>query len=149
MDIKFRHIVRAVIVHENKILIARLKGAHSFLPGGGVEPGEGAKNALKRELYEELGVEGSIGRFMGGVETHRVDEKGILQHEVSHLFEVSSDYLKSYSTPMSLEEHLEFYWIDLSTESIKQHDVLPQVLQEQIVRLKVGQECAWITTFMP
>jgi ADP-ribose pyrophosphatase YjhB (NUDIX family) len=148
MEVNFRQIARAVIVHENRILIARLKGAHSFLPGGGIELGEGAQNALKRELQEELGVECTITRFMGVVETHRADEKGILQHEISHLFEVSSD-LTSCSAPISLEEHLEFYWIDLSTESLKENNVLPKVLQEHLVKLKVEQDCAWITTFTP
>lgn len=45
MDTKFRHVVRDVIVHQNRVLIVRLKGAHSFLPGGGVEVGEGFKSA--------------------------------------------------------------------------------------------------------
>lgn len=54
MSIQFRHIARAVVVSDGQILIARMKGAHSFLPGGGIEHGEGAVTALKRELREEL-----------------------------------------------------------------------------------------------
>lgn len=34
MNIKFRHVARALIIDENKVLICKLKGAHSFLPGG-------------------------------------------------------------------------------------------------------------------
>ncbi|MBD2862815.1 NUDIX domain-containing protein [Paenibacillus oceani] len=147
MNILFRNIVRAVIVHDNKMLIAQMKGAHSFLPGGGVEPGEGAKNALARELYEELGVECQIGRFLGVVETHRTDELGRLHHEVSHLFVASSDHLQSHNAPNSVEAHLEFYWIEFSTDSIKRNNVLPTVLQEHIVSLKTANRSEWITTF--
>jgi len=147
MDIVFRHIVRAIIVDEGKILIARMKGAHSFLPGGGVDRGEGAREALRRELYEELGALCTIGRFLGVAETHRVDEHGVMQHEISHLFAASSDQLKSHFTPKSHENHLEFYWIELTTESIKQHGVLPPVLQEHLVDLMANKEAAWITTF--
>lgn len=147
MNILFRNIVRAVIVHDNKMLIAQMKGAHSFLPGGGVEPGEGAKNALARELYEELGVECQIGRFLGVVETHRTDEHGRLHHEISHLFEASSDNLQSLIAPKSLEAHLEFYWIEFSSDSIKRNNVLPTVLQEHIVSLKTANRSEWITTF--
>lgn len=65
MSIKFRHIARALIIDNNYILIARMKDAHSFLPGGGVELGESAQTALKRELEEELGVSNcEITRFL-------------------------------------------------------------------------------------
>ncbi|WP_158607018.1 NUDIX domain-containing protein [Paenibacillus ginsengarvi] len=149
MEVHFRHIARAVIVHENKILIARLKGAHAFLPGGGVEPGEGAQQALQRELYEELGVVCAVHRFMGVLETHRIDEKGVLQHEISHLFEVSSEQLTSFAHPRSQEDHLDFHWIDLNTDQIKRHDVLPRMMQEHLVRLVAERDCVWMSTFTP
>lgn len=148
MNILFRNIVRAIIVHDNNILIARMKGAHSFLPGGGVEPGEGVRNALVRELYEELSVECQIGRFLGVVETHRTDEQGRLHHEISHLFEANSNHLNSHIAPDSVEDHLEFYWIDFSAESLKRHNVLPHILQEHIVNLKTANGCEWLTTFV-
>ena len=54
-------VVAAVIVHEGRVLACRRaqgKGAAGLweFPGGKVEPGESAEQALIREIREELGV---------------------------------------------------------------------------------------------
>jgi ADP-ribose pyrophosphatase YjhB (NUDIX family) len=51
---------RVALEHEGRLLIARHERADEgfwCLPGGGVEPGEGAAHAAVRELREEAGVE--------------------------------------------------------------------------------------------
>lgn len=35
------------------------------VPGGGVEPLEDPENAAKREILEEAGVRGELGRYLG------------------------------------------------------------------------------------
>ena len=59
-------VVAAVIERAGLILIGQRKprGRHALkweFPGGKVEPGEGSRNALVRELREELGIEARIG----------------------------------------------------------------------------------------
>lgn len=54
--------VVAVVVRENRLLVIRRSqhvrspGAYCF-PGGGIEPGESQREALRRELNEELNVD--------------------------------------------------------------------------------------------
>jgi 8-oxo-dGTP diphosphatase len=59
-------VVAAVIERAGLILIGQRKprGRHALkweFPGGKVEPGEGSRDALVRELREELGIEARIG----------------------------------------------------------------------------------------
>ena len=59
-------VVAAVIERDGQILIGQRKGGgrHALkweFPGGKVEPGEGPRSALARELREELGMEAQIG----------------------------------------------------------------------------------------
>lgn len=62
--------VRAVIYKDGKILAVKHKsktgGAKDFwaIPGGGLDPGEPLEAGLKREIYEELGIEVVPGRLL-------------------------------------------------------------------------------------
>lgn len=59
----------AVIEKDGKILVARrakedhFKGKWEF-PGGKMETGESPQDCLRRELFEELGIEAEIGLFI-------------------------------------------------------------------------------------
>ena len=66
-------VVAAVIEREGRVLVSlrRPKGERASLwefPGGKVEPGEGERAALARELREELGVRAIIGEEYARVE---------------------------------------------------------------------------------
>lgn len=143
VGITFRHIARALIVDDNHILIARIKDAHSFLPGGGIELGESAHTALKRELSEELGIINcEITRFLGVVE-FGIREKGY--HEINHMFEVKTTELSASTVPKSLESHLEFYWIEPTLEKLRHHNVLPYLIQETIPKIISEGKPIWVS----
>jgi 8-oxo-dGTP diphosphatase len=84
--------VTAALMEKNgKILLAlRKAGKHMGpkweLPGGKVDPGEDPRQALQRELKEELGIEAEIGRYLGST---RFRGGGlhlqILLYRVSHI----------------------------------------------------------------
>ena len=63
--ITFMYRVGAIIVHDRRLLVERnLKDGYCFVPGGRVEYGESAIEALARELNDELGEDVDIGRIV-------------------------------------------------------------------------------------
>lgn len=75
-------VVAAVIIDDGRVLVTQrpagshLAGAWEF-PGGKVEPDEDPRDALKRELREELGVETHVGAILE-TSFHRYPTKSVL-----------------------------------------------------------------------
>lgn len=62
-----RLLVAGIIVRDSKILLVHniKHGLRIEPPGGKVKPDESPEIALKREVFEELGVEVDVGEFLG------------------------------------------------------------------------------------
>ena len=65
-------VVAAAIIQDGKVLAAQ-RGYGNYkdsweLPGGKVEPGETFKQALQREIREEMGAKVTVGDLVGTVE---------------------------------------------------------------------------------
>lgn len=116
-------LARAVIEDDRYFLLAHQIGAsNTFLPGGHVEPGEGIRFGLLRELREELGMTAEVRGYIGAVEHSWHDEAGE-QYEINHCFEVSSPQLSRGVQPLSHESHLEFIWVHVS--ELEEQNLLP------------------------
>ena len=66
-------VVAALLLEEGRLLICQRSAGSKFpnkweFPGGKIEPGEDPKEALRRELLEELGIVAEIGEEVWRVE---------------------------------------------------------------------------------
>ncbi len=70
-----------IVIDGKVVLIKRSKDPHKdhwSLPGGGIEPGERVRDAVKREVLEETGLEVDVGVVAGYRETIVDDEHHIV-----------------------------------------------------------------------
>ncbi|MBU4486806.1 MAG: NUDIX domain-containing protein [Candidatus Delongbacteria bacterium] len=108
------NIARAVIIKNNKILLAKQKDKnYTFLPGGHIEFGETVTDALNRELFEELGITGNCGLFVCAIENVFEDNSGKSCHEMGFYFSYLPDDRYSDDDFESKEDHLVFLWVDI------------------------------------
>ncbi|HYE78325.1 MAG TPA: NUDIX domain-containing protein [bacterium] len=129
-------LVRAVILVDAHVLLAcNNKAEIRHLPGGHVERGQGAREALQREIREELGRDSKIGRFLGAIE-HAFEQEGEFKHEINLLFEVTVPGLSIDRVPESPEAKLDLFWERLDT--LADCALRPAVLADLLPRWLFG-----------
>ena len=102
-------VVAAVIRHGNQIFAAKRKaGGGSGLkwefPGGKVEAGESASQALKREIEEELGLIVEVGQALGTFSTP----------QDNYLIQLECFWCAVQNTQVTLSSHDESGWFSLN-----------------------------------
>ena len=108
-----------------RLLLCRAKGsATSYLPGGHIEFGETGREALVREIREELGVAAKAGRFLGVVENSFM-QHGHPHAEINLVYELVFD--EPLAEPHSAEDWISFEWCELSR--LGEAGLLPDVFR--------------------
>ena len=124
MNMKFHYIVRGIIRDGDHVLLCKQKdGNYTFLLGGHIDFGEGAKAALAREIKEEIGADVTVSDFRGAIENAWDDHC-----EISLVFDVEHNLSKDV-TPVPAspeEEHLAFLWVH--KDDLAKHNLLPTPL---------------------
>lgn len=123
-------VARGLIIKRDKLLAAYYKkGKFYFLPGGHIEEGEFLKNALVRELKEETNTDFEVGELIGVYE-NKFDDEGTRRKEITVLFEIDTMEADPDFQVSSMEDHLEFKWLDENL--LKEVCFLPANIKEVV-----------------
>ena len=102
-------IARGVCIREGKLLLCRAKGGRTtYLPGGHIEFGETGRQALVREVKEELGLDAQTGKFLGVVE-NAFEQHGKPHAEINLVYEL---ILPPDAEIAAREDWIAFEWRD-------------------------------------
>lgn len=128
----------AIITRPGQVLLHRAEGdAFWALPGGGIEPGESASEALVREMQEELGLAVLPGALACVVENFFV-YAGTAYHETGlylHVHPQPPSLLDQSQGPYEGAEgsrRLEFAWFELS--ALAGLDLRPPFLRDALAQ---------------
>ncbi|MFH1192790.1 MAG: NUDIX domain-containing protein [Candidatus Jorgensenbacteria bacterium] len=133
----FEFCARAVIERRGKVLACWSRaGNHYFFPGGHVNFGETAEEALSRELKEELKIKIGKMKFIGTNENIYTENKK-RHHEINAVFSVAAASVSEKSR----EDHIDFTF--MTREEFKKSKVLPLVLQKAVLGWLKDRKLFW------
>ncbi|MCU4706597.1 NUDIX hydrolase [Mycoplasma sp. CSL7503-lung] len=134
---KFKLRVGAILIHENRLLVAYddENNYYQYLPGGKVDFGESFEECIKRELKEELDLNvNSLQEFClyEGFFFNKYVKKDF--HEISMYYLVKSNIEPWFNQEdvVFYEENrkLTFKWIEI--EKLDEYNVLPKKIIDKI-----------------
>ena len=140
-DLEVEVISRGVCVSQGRVLLCRnIKGGYLYLPGGHVEFGEGAAEALAREFMEETGAKVKV-LELALMHENFFRQGSRLHHELNLVFhvELASDGVTSR------EKKIAFEWAPL--DALADTDIRPGAHRDWLQHLpEPGQPPQWIST---
>jgi len=138
---KFEVGLRSVIENNGEILVCRnKKKGYYFFPGGHLEYGEKIKDALARELKEELNAVLKEISFIGVVDNIFIEDEE-KHHEINLVFKVK---LKSNKTK-SQEDHIDF--IFMNKKEFAKAQFYPIALKKAILKWFKNKKIFWASQY--
>ena len=132
--IKFAYRAGGIAVHEERLLVEQnIRHDFCIAPGGRVEYGENAIEALEREFREELGEEVRVGRlvFVADILYELVGNR---YQEICLYFLIEfvpeSDVLRPQGPFMGNESGITFQWIPL--DDVEEAKLFPAFLRDRV-----------------
>ncbi|PKM40711.1 MAG: hypothetical protein CVV04_05850 [Firmicutes bacterium HGW-Firmicutes-9] len=137
-----RSTVKAIILHEGKVLLNRCRDANNgeyfSLPGGGQEQFETMAEALHRECLEETGYSVEMVRFAALMEEICLDpfiREHYLQyaHKMLHIFVCRLTTLQRVEPTETDDLQISIDWVPV--EEVPSINLLPKEVRENFSRL--------------
>ncbi|RUT79041.1 (deoxy)nucleoside triphosphate pyrophosphohydrolase [Ancylomarina longa] len=102
-------VTAAILIKNQKILVAQRKHSDELngkweFPGGKVEANENTKECLKRELYEEFGINTAINDYLG----ESIYDYG------SKIIHLQAYFVSHISGDIQVRVHEQIRWVSLS-----------------------------------
>ena len=135
---RFYYCVRAVIIRNGKLLAMRDEAAsYYYLPGGKVEFGETAEDAVLREVREELLIQAEIVKALWFGQNFFIEKvKNEQYHEIGlyYLLKISDNDLTQNEFTINEGKHtLQFEWVPLN--EIEDKNLYPEFIKAKIFQL--------------
>jgi 8-oxo-dGTP diphosphatase len=122
-------IVRGLALRAGHVLLCRDRaGGYCYLPGGHIEPGESAADALRRELLEETATPVRVGGLLL-LQEHAFRAKRE-HHELNLILAM---HIPARAAVQSAEDHLEMVWLDAA--GIRRGDIRPACLKPWLIKI--------------
>ena len=129
------NIARGVCVVDGKVLLCKPKGGnYAYLPGGHIEFGEKGREALVREMREEMNVAATAGALVGVVENQ------FQQHDKPHA-EINLVYTMTVpegTAAKACEDWIEFTWHAVA--DLASANLLPAEMASLVRRVAENEE---------
>lgn len=141
-EITFMYRVGGIAVYEGRLLVERnVRHGFCFVPGGRVEYGENAVDALAREAREEFGEDVRIGRLVIAAD-NLFELDGVRYQEIGLYFLMSfapgSGVLGRCGAFEAEEPGLRYEWLPL--DELENADLQPRFLVERVRAIQQAAE---------
>jgi len=140
---RFQFRAGAVIIEDGCVLLAKCDAAdYYYSVGGAVKLGETAEEAVKREVFEETGVEYDVNRLLFVHENFFVDEavlKGVQFHEVCFYYLMKPQGKKEINKESYCvcgREHM--HWVPI--DELNNSEVYPMFFKDKLLNLSKNIE---------
>ena len=142
-DFKFKFRVVGLVRNGDKFLLQAINKSEFYtFPGGHVEIGESTKEAINRELHEEIPLSFHIGELKAIIQNIFTTRDGRLFHELGYYYEaeavkgVSTSDFDAVENDKGYTKTFHYKWATI--EEMKKMDVRPAVVIDLLERNEPG-----------